>query len=398
MFRGVPWLTGRPLAAALIQRILRVEAPAIIDGQTQLEKFADSGEAGRTLKTDFDAGVFTSADLFCFDPALDLAQAAVSSGDQRTGEQLRRKYELATGGLLDPERWLLYQLLAITEIETDGLIAESQVAHRVALLLQCYYGEVLLGGLTAPASGPLCAVELDGALETTTLGFPATTPLGAMALRSLLCHGFRPLLATGRSPAELRDRCLAYGAAGGVAEHGAVTYDRQRDSFSHLIADEKRGALHYSPHLAAPVVDTGTALRSLADEVGGACRGEKPLAFAVSGAGTDRSILSVARAAFAPASTNLGGGLSAAELLDEPCQRGLAAAVARVLGHPAGACEVCALPRLTAQTRMFLKLLGVQDAAGLSKLGRALALLPSAFPGREYPIRRTAKSSSAWCG
>src|SRR5207302_611064 len=55
------------------------------------------------------------------------------------------------------------------------------------------------------------------------------TPTAALGLRSLLAHGFRPVLATGRSADDVRDRCRAWGLSGGVAEYGAVTYGTDRD-------------------------------------------------------------------------------------------------------------------------------------------------------------------------
>ena len=41
-------------------------------------------------------------------------------------------------------------------------------------------------------------------------------------LRALIAHGYRPVLATGRSLAEVRDRCAVFGLAGGVAEYGSA--------------------------------------------------------------------------------------------------------------------------------------------------------------------------------
>jgi hypothetical protein len=55
-------------------------------------------------------------------------------------------------------------------------------------------------------------------------GLPATSPTGALALRALNLHGYRPVLATSRSLDEVRDRCTAYGLAGGVTEYGTFVY------------------------------------------------------------------------------------------------------------------------------------------------------------------------------
>src|SRR5262249_34563601 len=152
-------------------------------------------------------------DFCCFDPVADVALAAVAAGDAATGERLRRAYERAAGRLVDPERWLLYQLVHVLVSQQQLRPEARHVDLRPSRLLQRYYGGVLLGGLERAATGPLCAIDLDGVLETTPLGFPATSPAGALALRALLRHGFRPLLATGRSLEEVRDRCAAYGLA-----------------------------------------------------------------------------------------------------------------------------------------------------------------------------------------
>jgi len=47
----------------------------------------------------------------------------------------------------------------------------------------------------APATGPLVAVDLDGVLECDPLGYPATSPSGALAVRALIAHGYRPVAA-----------------------------------------------------------------------------------------------------------------------------------------------------------------------------------------------------------
>lgn len=91
----------------------------------------------------------------------------------------------------------------------------------------------------APADG-LCAFDLDGVLETRWHDFPAITPAGALALRALSRHGFRPVLATGRSLREVQSRCAAYRLAGGVAEYGAVIYDHIRgQTLSQVTATEE---------------------------------------------------------------------------------------------------------------------------------------------------------------
>lgn len=63
-----------------------------------------------------------------------------------------------------------------------------------------------------------------------------------MSLRALRRHGFRAVLATGRSLGEVSDRCLAYGRVGGVAEYGGVVYDATRDESEVLLDDAAHSA------------------------------------------------------------------------------------------------------------------------------------------------------------
>jgi hypothetical protein len=71
-----------------------------------------------------------------------------------------------------------------------------------------------------------------------------------LAVRALTSHGYRPVIASGRSLGEVRERCAHYGMAGGVAEYGAAVYDhvsgRARillEDDEHLLMDELRNAL-----------------------------------------------------------------------------------------------------------------------------------------------------------
>ncbi len=113
-------------------------------------------------------------------------------------------------GPVGAERWLLHQLIRVLILMEERSPAERSLDPRPARLFQRYYREVLIGDAPA-SSGPLCAIDVDGVLETMQMGFPATSPAGALALRALLRHGFRPVLATGRSLDELRGRSTAYG-------------------------------------------------------------------------------------------------------------------------------------------------------------------------------------------
>src|SRR5439155_5103768 len=116
------------------------------------------------------------------------------------------------------------------------------------------------------------------------LGIPAIGPAGALALRALTAHGYRPVLATGRSVDEVRERCAAYGLAGGVAEYGAAVYDRPSGATRVLLTtaeqeelEQLRGMLDRWPRVhvhpgyrycvRASRVDEHGTLRGLDDEL-----------------------------------------------------------------------------------------------------------------------------------
>lgn len=208
------------------------------------------GDGDRVVKSDIDSGVFTSDDFYCFDPLADVALAAVSAHEEGAAERLRHAYEEAARKPVDAElstgpRGFLPAAAGAIGAHTD---------RRPDCLLQRYYGETLLGDAQDAINGPMCGIDVDGVLETMSLGLSATSPMGAMSLRTLGRHGFRPVLATGRSLGEVRERCLAYGLAGGVAEYGAVVYDRAWDESEVMVdgvaqaaLDSLRDALRQTP-------------------------------------------------------------------------------------------------------------------------------------------------------
>jgi hypothetical protein len=415
------------------RRLLTVDAPAVIDNRARLDSFSPT--AGGLVKHDFDAGVFTSDDFCCFDPVSDVALAAVSAADAGTADQLRRAYEAATGRPIDPERWLLYRLVHVLQ-EHEKLPADARHTDlRPARLLQGYFGEVLLGGLEGGGPGPLCAIDLDGVLETMPLGFPATTWLGALALRALARHGYRAVLATGRSLDEVRDRCLAYGLAGGVAEYGSVLFvhgrtqalltpaecwalERLRSTAAatggvhldpaprHLVrafrldaAGRRRGLTpglaagllsasgtsgrlravpgHYQTDFAAGGATKERALRVLAGELGAG--GERPIALAVGDTASDLGMLEMAGYGIAPSNADRAvKGSARVTVVRQPAQAGLSEAVGRLLGHRPGGCPACAPPALPERTRLLLDLLSVPELSRRRQVARGLRLLRTA--------------------
>ena len=411
---------GRIVGARAARRLLVPDAPALIDNHTQLSAFARNGD--RIVKSDFDAGVFTSDDFYCFDPLADVALAAVSVRDGETAEQLRRAYQEAAGREADAERWLLYQLAHVVSSQPRMPPLERLTDRRPDRVLQQYYGERLLDDRTDASGGPLCGIDLDGVLETMPLGFPATSPLGAMSLRALRRHGFRAVPASGRSLSEVSERCLAYGLVGGVAEYGGVVYDRARDESEVLVdgaaqaaLDSLREVLQQTPDVfidsdylhvvRAFLVDRRGRRRGLSPIQAGAALAKSgstnavrviqgffqtdfaavgtrkeiglrrlaqrldvpsqpPLAMAIGDTSEDIGMLGLARLGVAPANADSAVRRSGATVLRRPAQAGLAEAVTRLIGHPPGGCPTCAPPSLPTSSRTLMALLGVQDVSG----------------------------------
>ena len=423
---------GRLLGTALVRRLLTVDNPAVIDNRTYLGAFAAAPEAQGVIKCDFDTGVFSSDDLFCFDPVADVALAAASA-DAASGERLRQEFEMRTGSAVEPERWLLYQLVHVLASHEKGPAESRHIDLRPARLLQRYYREVLLSELEPNSVGPVCAIDLDGVLETMPLGFPATSPTGALALRALNLHGYRPVLASGRSLDEVRDRCTAYGLGGGVAEYGTVVYLSPTGEVRSLLERPTRSALerlramltaagdvhldpafqhsvrvfrldgrgrrralpdarvaqalaagaegrlravqgHYQTDFIAAGANKARGLRVLAEALG--TSGETPLAMAIGDTASDLEMLRLAKLSFAPGNADAAvKSASGVTVVRPAAQAGFSVAVARLIGHRPGACGVCAPPRLASSSQLLLDLLAVENLSRLRKAVRAARLL-----------------------
>lgn len=255
-----------------------------------------------------------------------------------------------------------------------------------------------------------CAIDIDGVLEADLIGFPFLTPAGASSLRALRAHGYTPYLATGRSPDHVRDRILAYGLAGGVAEYGSVVLDGGRERI--LVPPDAQAALarvrgflaaqpgvvvdpryvhvvrayvprrdgprrRLSPELeAAARAEAGDVSLRLAtgatqtDFVAGAVnKGDamaallagRPLAFAIGDATEDLPILRMAAFAAAPANADPALREAGIPIMPGVVQKGFRQAVTRFLGHAPGACPACRLPVLPRATRRCLRVLGWPD-------------------------------------
>jgi hydroxymethylpyrimidine pyrophosphatase-like HAD family hydrolase len=353
--------------------------------------FASDG--GGLHKAAPDQRAFSNRNLGCYDAAFDVAAAA--AGDHDGGELLRAAFADVAGDHVDAERWLAYELVALWADRRDGAADRAQTERASARALQRYFARLYLADRPVAASGPVVALDVDGVLETDALGYPTLSPASALALRALLAHGYRPVLATGRSIGEVRERCRAYGLPGGVAEYGSAIYDAATDEARSLVAPAGAAALERLRAALAGMEDvrvgddhryavrawrvgTDGRTRSLQAEdieaaVAAAGReqirvvpgegqtdfvaatvgkapglhallGGRPLALAVGDAVEDIPMLELAQLGLAPANADAAMRASGHRRTARPYQAGLAQAVGELIGHEPGRCEHCAAP------------------------------------------------------
>jgi hydroxymethylpyrimidine pyrophosphatase-like HAD family hydrolase len=301
--------------------------------------------------------------------------------------------------------------------------------------LQRYFAALYFQDVPAPSAGMLCAIDIDGVLETSPLGFPGLTPAAAITVRALTRHGYRPVLATGRSLDDVRDRCAAYHLAGGVAEYGAVVYNHGTGRVREVLSERDRAALDQlravlggiegvrldpdyryavrayrlnaaghrrslSPEMVAmalvkagagrrirPIagaaqtdfmvagIDKGIGLRLLAADLGVEDGGlGRPLALAVGDTVSDLPMFDLAVRAFAPANADRDVRSAGVRVLRRPYQSGLAMAASHLLGHPPGRCPTCCAPRLSPDAHLLLTVLAAQETGTWGMVRQALLL------------------------
>ncbi|HEY2192765.1 MAG TPA: hypothetical protein VGH76_10765 [Actinomycetospora sp.] len=434
-----------PLVDPIMRRLLTVTSPMIVDGRMSPQRWrlADPGPDGvaeRIVKETFAEGAFSNRELFSYDPVFDLAGASVQADCGRFTARLREGYEARTATPISEERWLVHRMAHLQAEAESGRMPAAAVHRRRALAIQRYFASHYLDDVTSDPDGPLCALDIDGVLEISPLGCPMTTRAGALALRSLLAHGYRPLLATGRHLEDVQERCETYGLRGGVAEYGALTYDhdtgavvelvdeREQDDLARLrealvtvpgvsldpsrrltvracrgTPDDRRGmppAAVEAAMVAADVVervrvipgegqtdfvpaavDKSTGLRSLLESLRVPATA-RPLALAVGDAAADAGMLAMAEVARAPSNAEPGLVRHGVRRTRASYQAGLAQAVGSLLGHPPGACCLCRAPARPRETRALVALLSVTEAGRLGVPSRLLCLAGHAAGAR----------------
>jgi hydroxymethylpyrimidine pyrophosphatase-like HAD family hydrolase len=412
---------ARPLVLEpLTRRLLVHDHPTILDSKTDLRHWLpDPASAGEVRKVDFYQRAFGHLDLACYDPVFDLAGAAADPPTHDFEIKLRQAYQRISGDGVDGERWLLYRLAQLRRHGSAGDLGPLDVEQLSAAAVHDYLAELYLRDLS-PAAGPLCAIDLDGVLECDQLGFPASSPTGMLALRALIAHGYRPVLATGRSVPEVRDRCLAFGLVGGVAEYGAAIYldgesvdlrppasavllDRIRRQLSccagtvvdpryqfavrarygtgplrteiisevAALGDADVRILHGrgQTDITAAGIDKGSGLRALTARIA-----DPGCALAIGDTPPDIPLLACAQLARAPRNASFGSAGASLRRTKHAYQAGLSEACADLLGHRPGQCQACRPPQFERRTKALLAVLDLRSN-GLTSIGAGTAAL-----------------------
>jgi hydroxymethylpyrimidine pyrophosphatase-like HAD family hydrolase len=415
------------------RRLLHTRRPSVIDGNTALSRwFRRADDSMTLLKVGGEGHAFSNRDLFCYDAVFDLAGAAASSEDAAFGDDVRQSWARLTDESISEERWLFYQLIHLQEVRAlEGDTPE--LSRRLDRRMQRYLARTIFDGVPIPQSGALCAIDIDGVLETGRLGFSATTPAGATALRALTLHGYRPVLVTGRCLDDVRDRCLHYHLAGGVAEYGAMVYDHLtgqvrclldasetsqldllRDALTSIpgvLVDEActgivRAYSNDSGHARAldsetvnkavrasgsagfirvvpgvsqtdfvpALIDKRVGLSVLAEQLANGQPSDRRVRFAMGDTTADVPMFGLAESAFMPANGQHEARVAGVKVMKKPFGAGVFEAAAHVLGHPPGGCPTCVPLPLTAETSLVMTALSAQDRDGWGRIRTTVAL------------------------
>lgn len=388
-----------PLIDPMVRKLCTTPHPSIVDGATGPEHWR-TGPDGDLIKIDPDTADFGHTDRYSYDAAFDLAGIAPGHPDDTVVDALRAVLTCSD------EAFLLYELVQLENPET-GRPSDPMACSRA---VRRYLSRTLPPPSTG--QGPLCALDLDGVLDSTALGFPMTTPTGVRVLNALARHGYRPVPVTGRSLTEVQQRCDAHGLVGGVAEYGAVVHVAGTGATIDLLSAADRALLdeirvglgtdrritvdHHHAHsvrvgfsperasrpgpvpdevlrellgpdrhrgvrvvhgdrqtdIVAATTDKGRGLARLVAEVGG------PVALAVGDTAEDIPFLVMAERALAPGNATDALATTGIRRTRRHYAQGVAEAAGQLLGHRPGGCHICREPTVADQdARMLLALL-----------------------------------------
>ena len=445
-------LPMRPLLHASARKLAAAQRPSLIDGSMGRGRWFQ--EKGALFKNDWDEGAYVYQLPFCYDAAYDVAAAASERLDDRAfGTLARDEFEVATGLPIGAVRWFLYRLISELDrqarvrraVETGAapvaamadVVTEGE--RRAAALHRELLAGIYLGDLKAGHGGEAVAIDIDGVLESARWSYPTPSIASLLALRALAMHGFRTVIATGRSLDESVQRCHDYRLAGAVAEYGSVihvagegsenlvgtegmgdldalraslrrqtgvyvdpAYERSvrafaimrgrrtalpgdvaREAVTRLGLEKKVQVIEgwAQTDFVAQGVDKGSGLRALMSRLG--VDSLPPLALAVGDSTPDLPMFSVARRAAAPANARAELGTASGVVRCRSAYgRGLAEATAMVVGHMPNQCRLCESPALPRGDLGLL--LGLMRVSELQGLGKLHAIWRAALGGRPF--------------
>ncbi len=399
----------------IVQQILSVDRPSIIDGRMTADRFLPMGEDGSWIKADFADGAFSNRDLWCYDPIVDLAAIADELG--RPAEVLAA-WGRAGGVPVEPSRWMLLRLVAAWDRHRHGGLPQPAYGRTISRILADHIGDLYLSDLPA-MTGPWCVTDVDGVLETAVFdGGTAPGRLGGESLRALVAHGYRVVPATGRSVPEVLQRCEAWSLPVGIAEYGAAlivdgeVFDlrdaRQRaavdearawlssregivvdDAYEHSVrawrTRDGRGRHPLDPEdvesllaalggaigvvpgedqtdLVATGVSKHSAVRSMLERLDpDALAVDRPLALAVGDGPADLGLLGLGTLSVAPAHAGEDVRAAANHSVRGSYQQGFADAVRQLIGHRPGSCPTCGV-RVDAPSAALMGALSIHEA------------------------------------
>ena len=214
--------------------------PTLVDGKMRRQEWV----AGTSsyVKTDFEHHGAGKRELNVVDPAYDLADAVLqfrlSPSEERA---LITRYIEESGDTTVEQRLFLNKLLAGARSRSLALqnLKDARLSRRAQEFNQQYNDardfltiqtmRFCAGVSHRPDTprwrSPLVVMDIDGVLDRQVFGFPSTSAAGIQAVSLLHAHDFATAVDTARSMSEVKEYCLAYGFAGGVAEYGSCLWD-----------------------------------------------------------------------------------------------------------------------------------------------------------------------------
>jgi len=233
-----------------LSRICLGAPRAVIDGRMGPAEWIVPAGGGHPLKLDFDEHAFDRSDLSVFDPVIDLAGFSV---EHRLPDHLEKtlmiEYISRSGDTGAWERLptckMIVCLSAQSELESQAFEGAADPARVTLDLLELervmsktangFLSEAFRLQEARWESDEMVAIDVDGVLEDSILGFSAMSPAAVKAVRTLARHGFQIVLATGRSLPDMIERARILRLRGGIAEYGSVVWDRGRDATATLV-------------------------------------------------------------------------------------------------------------------------------------------------------------------